>query len=421
MKRTDYPRCGLSVYEGTTQNGLRVFVTPMPGFQTRFALLATRYGGCDRRFRVEKGWMETPAGIAHYLEHKMFDMPDRNVMERFSALGASPNAFTGSGMTGYLFGCTEHFGENLRELLEYVYTPCFTPESVEKERGIIGQEIRMGLDDPARRVHQELLRALYRNHPVRDPIAGTPESIDAITAELLGDCYRMFYTPENMVLCCAGDLDPEEVFRIAEELTPQGQPAPQRDYGKEEDALPVRVRTEQKMAVAMPLFRFGSKLPKVQPGEETARQQICADLAAELFCGEGSPLYSSLYEEGLINSSFYSGAYFFPEGGVFCVGGRCSAPYEVQNRVMDAAEHFRMDGEMRARCRRVRHAALGNFLMLLDSPENLCHTQADSYLNGYSHMDYPRLCESVTEAEITAMIQESLKPERIAMSVVNPL
>ncbi len=421
MNVLEYSRCGVRIHEGKTSAGLQVFVFLMEGFQSKYAFFAAKYGGCDRRFLLDGRWTDTPAGIAHYLEHKMFDMPGYNVMERFSALGASPNAFTGSGMTGYLFSCTEHFDECLRELLTYVTTPYFTAESVQKEQGIIGQEIRMGEDDPSRRVRQNLMRALYRVHPVRDSIAGTVESIAEITPETLTDCHRMFYSPENMVLCCAGDLDPERVFALAEELAAPAPAAPERDYGPAEDLLPVELRAEEKMAVSMPLFMLGAKLAWEENGEAWARRMILADLSCDLLLGEGSPLYTEMYTGGLINQSFYAGAFDFPRGGVCCAGGRCPDPKAVLARIADAAESFRMDAAARERLERLKRAALGNFLMTLDSTEDLCHTQAESWFGGWERMRFPVILESLGEADVEAFLRETFRADRLALSVILPL
>ncbi len=421
MKVLDYPRSGIRIHAGTTGAGLQVFVFPMEGFQSKYAFFAAKYGGCDRRFLLDGRWTDTPAGIAHYLEHKMFDMPGYNAMEHFAALGASPNAFTGSGMTGYLFSCTEHFDECLRELLTYVTTPYYTAESVQKEQGIIGQEIRMGEDDPSRRVRQNLMRALYREHPVRDSIAGTVEAIAQITPETLYDCHRMFYSPENMVLCCAGDLDPEAVMALAEELVPPGGSAPERDYGGEEGALPVSVRAQEKMAVSMPIFMQGSKLPWLADPAEWARQMLLANLSCDLLLGEGSPLYGELYSGGLINSSFYAGAFDFPRGGVCCAGGRCQDPVAVMGRITDAAESFRMDSSARARLDRLKRAALGNFLMALDSPEELCHTQAESWFGGWERMTFPALLDGLSPADAESFLREAFQAQRLALSVIQPI
>jgi predicted Zn-dependent peptidase len=393
----------------------------MPGFQTKYAFFAANFGGCDRRFLLDGKWKEIPAGTAHFLEHKLFDMPEGSAAERLAALGASSNAYTGHGMTGYLFSCTENFAPCLEELLRFVTTPYFTPESVEKERGIIAQEISMYEDDPSRRVDRRFFRALYRGHPVRDPVTGTAESIGRITAEELYECHRRFYTPGNMVLCCAGDIDPEKVMALAEKLTVPGEEAPAREWGGDEDLSPASVRIEEKMAVSMPIFQLGAKLPwRPDPGEWT-REMLLADLSCELLLGVGSPLYSEMYDAGIIDHSFYMGAYDFPRGGVVYAGGRCPDPMAVLGRISDAAEAFRMDAGAVARLERLKRARLGGFLMSLDAPEELPDVQAESYFGGWERMDFPALLESVRGADAERFLRETFRPERLALSVIAPI
>ena len=193
MNKHEYPNLGETLYEEVLPNGLSVLVAVKPGFRKNAAFFATRYGGADRRFKVNGEWIDTPAGVAHFLEHKMFDMPDgRNVLSDFAALGASPNAFTGTGHTAYYFTGSENFMENLRLLLTYVSTPYYTEESVAKEQGIIGQEICMGEDSPGYAGYFQLLSALYDHHPIRENIAGSVESIAQITPETL-------YLPQRLL------------------------------------------------------------------------------------------------------------------------------------------------------------------------------------------------------------------------------
>ncbi len=421
MTRKEYPRCGVGVYEGKTSTGLPVFVFPMPGFQTKYALLAVKYGGCDRRFLLNGKWKDTPAGIAHYLEHKMFDMPGYNAAERLSALGASPNAYTSPGMTGYMFSCTENFASCLEELLRFVTTPYFTPASVDRERGIILQEMSMYEDDPARRVDRRFFRALYKEHPIRDPITGTMESIASITADTLYECHRLFYTAGNMALCCAGDIDPEEVMELAEKLAPPGKDVPGRDYGNEEEPCPSSVRAEEKMAVSMPMFELGAKLPWRSDSKAWARYMLLADLSCELLLGWGSPLYSQMYDAGVINQSFYVETYDFPCGGVCYAGGRCPDPMTVLGRITDAAAAFRMDKAAMERLGRLKRARLGGFLMSLDAPEDLADLQAESYFDGWERMELPSLVDSISEAEAEGFLREVFRPERLALSVISPL
>ena len=236
MVSKEYPRIGEKIYHAELPNGLHIYVDRRPEFQKSYAFFATNYGGMDMKFRLDGQWRDTPAGVAHFLEHKMFDTEDGNALQDLAANGASPNAFTSSALTGYYFESTEKFCDNLKILLSFVSIPWFTQESVDKEQGIIGQEIRMVEDDPDNQVFYGLMECLFDHHPIRVPIAGTQESISHITADTLYACHKAFYTPSNMVLTVAGDVEPEEVVRIAREILPK-EPGGhiERDYGGEED------------------------------------------------------------------------------------------------------------------------------------------------------------------------------------------
>ena len=241
-----------NVWAATLPNGLRVRVLCKPDFQRSYAVFATCYGGADRRFRVNDTWTDTPAGVAHYLEHKLFDMPDgSDALLTLSENGADPNAFTSTNMTAYYFSCTDRFEENLRTLLRFVSTPYFTDASVAKEQGIIGQEIRMGEDDPDRAVWRNLMRCLMARDGARDAVAGTVESIAEITPETLYACHRAFYAPSNMVLCAVCQDTPERVAAIAAEiLPPERAPVPAADHGAPEDMTPAQARMRVELAVS---------------------------------------------------------------------------------------------------------------------------------------------------------------------------
>ena len=228
MEKLSFPQVGEEMYCETLPNGLHIFVFPKPGFQKGYAFFATNYGGMDTRFRLNGQWQETPAGVAHYLEHKTFDTKEGNALQKLAANGASPNAFTSSAITGYYFESAEKFEENLRTLLSFVSIPWYTQESVDKEQGIIGQEIGMIEDNPNWNVFMNLVRGLYRNHPIRKSVAGTVESISHITAETLYACHKAFYDPANMTLCVAADVDPARVCAIAREILPPEAPSRRR-------------------------------------------------------------------------------------------------------------------------------------------------------------------------------------------------
>ena len=262
MKKTEYRSIGETLYSGELENGLKIFVIPKKGFNSFYAVFGTHYGGSMRRFEINGETIDTPAGVAHFLEHKMFDMPDgSNALNSLSESGADANAFTSTDMTCYHFSCTERFEENLRKLLTFVSTPYYTEETVQKEQGIIGQEIQMGDDSPGRQIYYDLLSLLYEHHPIRDAVVGTKESIAEITAKTLYDCHSVFYAPSNMVLCVEGNVEPERIAAIAEEILPKDKKSiPHADFGESEALVPAEKRKEREMPVAMPEFLIGGKL-----------------------------------------------------------------------------------------------------------------------------------------------------------------
>ena len=263
MDKKLYPRIGEEVIWVTLDNGLPVCIVPKKGFSRKYALFATRYGGMDMRFRLNGQWLDTPAGIAHYLEHKMFDTEDGNALQELAMNGAEPNAFTSNAITCYYFDSTEKFYENLEILLSFVSVPYFTDESVEKEQGIIGQEIGMIEDNPEWQVYKQLMQSLYHTSPARTPVAGSVESIREITAQTLYDCHRAFYTPANMCLVVVGDVEPQQVLDIARRVLPKDSgELIERDDDKPET---VRHRLEIYHQSTEPLKDFYQKRGKLDP------------------------------------------------------------------------------------------------------------------------------------------------------------
>lgn len=422
MLKHTYTRIGETLYEETLENGLRVYVFSKPDFGKCYAFFATRYGGMDTRFERSGQWMDTPMGIAHYLEHKMFDTPDGgNALQVLSAAGASPNAFTSSAITGYHFECTEHFWENLRTLLTFVSVPYFTPESVQKEQGIIGQEIRMIEDSPSRQVYRMLLEALYEKHPIRHSVAGTVESIAQITAETLYACHEAFYTPANMVLCVAGNVDPEQVCQLAREVLPQtSKPVLPRDHGAGEPEAVFQAECSRVMAVSAPLFQLGVKLKPAADGPGQFRQTLLGDLVCEALMGTSSPLYSRLYTEGLINSGFYCGYMEYPGCAFLVAGGESKDPHAVRDAILAEAQRLGREGLDDGLFTRLKKSAYGNFLRSLNSFENLCVQQAQGYFDGQNPWTFPAVYDTLTREEAEEKLRLWFRKEQLALAVIHP-
>ncbi len=421
MELRKYENLSEQVWSDTLPNGLALYVIPKKGFFKKVAFFGVNYGGSDRRFKLKGEWHDTPAGVAHFLEHKMFDKKDGNALTALSANGASPNAFTSSGVTAYHFEGTENFEANLRILLHFVSEPYFTDESVSKEQGIIGQEIRMTEDSPQHKVYQNLLKSLYAYNPIRDSIAGTVDSIAQITAQTLYYCHEAFYNPSNMVLCVAGDVDPQLVRSVAEEILPKTKSeVAQRDYGEKEQALPSSKKTDAAMEVSVPLFMAGTKLDSSLRGKDRQRQELLGDFAMNLLLGKSTPLYARLYAEGLINSSFFGGTTFFPDGAAAILGGESRNPDAVCEKVLEEASKIASKGPDEALFTRLKKAALGDEIRALNSLYGMCNRQMTGHFENYDPMDSIKLMEEFTVKDVVDFISNSLAPERFALSVVSP-
>ena len=421
MKMAEYPRLGETVFRQTLSNGLEVVTVRKPFHAKSYAFLAVRYGGMDLRFQTEGRWRETPAGIAHYLEHKMFDMASENVMQSFARNGASDNAFTSNSMTAYYFTSTAHFYENLRILLRFVSTPYFTQESVDKEQGIIAQEIQETEDDPDWRVYANLMERLYQDSPARVPVVGSLESIRQITPQTLYDCHKAFYTPSNMILVCVGNVDQARVAEEAEAILPrEGGPAVIRDYGREDAAGPAGSEVSQAMEVSMPMFLAGYKCQAVDEGEATLRQSIVGDLACDALFGDSSPLYTRLYEEGAVNSSLGGNFDMLPGAHYVYVGGDAKDPRRVFEEITRQARKLGEEGIGEDFYRQIRRAAYGGMLRSLNSFENIAVSIAEAYFRGFDYFRFPEVFDAVGKADVEAFLRENIAPEKSALSLIQP-
>ncbi len=423
MRRIDYPGVGETLFLDTLPNGLKLLVAVKPGYTRSYAAFTTNYGGADRRFRFGGDFIDTPMGVAHFLEHKMFDMPDGdNALSALAANGAQPNAYTSSGLTCYHFESADHFYDNLRLLLRFVSTPYFTDASVAKEQGIIGQEIRMCEDSPDYVIYDELMRCLYDHHPIRDSVAGTVESIAEITPETLYRCHGIFYNPGNMCLAVAGDVDPETVRAIALETLPAAAgEVPGRDYGEPEGLTPAKPRFTKAMAVSAPQFLVGFKLAPGLTGEALLRQKLVSGVAINYLWSQSSPFYSRLYAEGLLNTDFFVDADSAAGTVTILAGGESRAPETVLAEMLSAAADAAKGGLDPACFSRVMRAGYGARVRALSSFSGLCASLTDGAFGGYNAMDAFAMTETITAEEIRAFIAENLTADRAAMSVIDPL
>ena len=421
MDKKLYPRIGEEVIWVTLDNGLPVCIVPKKGFSRKYALFATRYGGMDMRFRLNGQWLDTPAGIAHYLEHKMFDTEDGNALQELAMNGAEPNAFTSNAITCYYFDSTEKFYENLEILLSFVSVPYFTDESVEKEQGIIGQEIGMIEDNPEWQVYKQLMQSLYHTSPARTPVAGSVESIRKITAQTLYDCHRAFYTPANMCLVVVGDVEPQQVLDIARRVLPKDSgELIERDYGAEEPTEAAQAYAEEHMEVSMPSFLVGFKCPPQHGGEEQHRFAAIGELACDVLMGESSPLYARLYSQGLINGSFGAAFDILPGAAYAYAGGDSKEPKAVAEAILAEAQRLVREGVDEDYYKRIVNANFGAALRELNSFESIAVSMAEGRFQGYDPYRFPEIYDSITAADVLAFLRENVTRSHMALSVIAP-
>ncbi len=422
METKQYALLQEEMYHEKLDNGLNIFMVKRPDFQKNFAFFATKYGGMDTRFSLDgKEWIDSPAGVAHFLEHKMFDTEDGNALQELASNGASPNAFTANEITGYYFECAEKFMDNLKILLSFVSIPWFTQDSVDKEQGIIAQEIGMIEDNPHWCVYVNLMKCLYHHHPVRESVAGTVESIAEISAETLYACHKAFYTPSNMVLVCVGNFEPEDLVQVAREVLPEDSGVvPLRDYGEEEPENSFEKVKEVVMEVSAPLFQLGFKCEQRLQGKAGLRQEQLGQLVCENLVGESSPLYADLYKKGLVNQNFGVGLECFPGGTFFTMGGESRDPHGVKEAIMKEAERLVEEGLDEALWNRIKKGSYGSEVRGLNSFETICITQAEGFFQGYEFMEFPEIYDTITMEEAQALLKKAITEDRSALSIVYP-
>lgn len=413
-----------TVYRTKIPQGLEVFVLPRPGFNKKYVVISTKYGSMDSQFEVpDTGQVvRVPDGIAHFLEHKLFEAEEKPVFERFAELGASANAYTSYAITSYLFSCTDNFAESLATLLDFVQHPYLTDENVEKEKGIIEQELRMYEDSPGRRVYTNLLKALYHENPVRIEIGGTVESIYRITKEDLLLCYRTFYHPSNMALFVVGDINPESVVELVEKhIVPvdHRQKEIRRFYPEEPDTVK-DAKVVDELVVSRPIVYFGVKEAAKASGAELLRRDILTNILHKILFGRTSEFYARLYADGLINETF--GAYYTGEVefGYSLMGGETPDPERLGDELRQAVANALKNGLSPESFKRHQRESIGEFLHAVDSMEFIANNFISQYFKGVSLFDYVDLCEGLTLEDAEQRLAEHFVPERMAFSVLNP-
>ncbi|CEQ13273.1 peptidase [[Clostridium] sordellii] len=415
------------VYYEKLDNGLDVYFMPKKGFTKKFAVLATNYGSNDLEFipinQTEE--FKVNEGIAHFLEHKMFEQPDGgNAFDKFSKLGASANAYTNFTMTAYLFSCTENFYESLQHLIDYVQTPYFTDENVEKEKGIIEQEIKMYNDDPDWNVYFNCLKAMYSKYPVNIDIAGTVDSIYKITKEELYTCYNTFYNPGNMILFVVGDVDAEKVMEIAKKSNHYDVDKLKNEIERFYPEEPKTVNEKEIVAefpISMPMFNIGFKDSDVgMKGKELLRKEVITEILLDMILKRGSEIFEELYMSGLINDNFGCGFTSQVDYGYTLIGGESNEPRKVKDTIIKYINKYKEDGLSEDDFNRVKKKKMGQFIKYFDSVNFIANNFISYKFKGINLMDYLEVIKQVKFEEVEERLKNHLKEEYCSISIVEP-
>lgn len=408
-----------SYYEIDHSSGFKIFVYPKENYSSTYAVFGTKYGSIDTCFKKEgeKDFTEVPEGIAHFLEHKLFESEELDAFARYAKTGASANAYTSFDKTCYLFQCSGNFEDSLEILLDFVSNPYFTEQTVQKEQGIIGQEIRMYEDEPGWESLFVLLRAMYHNHPVRIDIAGTVESISNITADLLYECYDTFYNPANMALAVAGNVTVEQVLSIADKmLKPKESKKVERKFQVEPENV-VKTYDERHLSVAMPIFAIGFK-ENVKTPERTLKESMVSNILLDILAGSTSSLYEEMLEDNLINTTFDT-EYFEGYGySAHIFNGESAEPEKVRERINEEITKVMKNGVDSETFQRIKKKHYGSLIMDFDSIDSIGNSLISAYFNNEGIYDQLKLLESITVEDVNNRLRTAFSIENSSMSVI---
>ena len=410
-------RAGDSYYKIDHPSGLTVYVYPKEGYNSAYAIIGTKYGSVNTCFSLDGGEKITvPDGIAHYLEHKLFESEDGDAFARYAKTGASANAYTSFEKTCYLFSCTDKFDESFEILLDFVQSPYFTAETVAKEQGIIGQEIKMYDDSPDWRVMFNMLEKMYHHHPVKIDIAGTVESIAEITAEKLYQCYNTFYNLNNMALCVAGNVTVEQVLKTCDRMLKPCEKHTIENFFEDEPYEIVEPYVEQNFPVSVPLFNLGFKERAQKPLNETKLAHT--DILLELLASSTSELYQKLMDDELINTSF---TFELFEGPGYCsviFGGESRAPKQAAEQIKQYIAEVKKNGLDKAEFESARKSVYGDVISSLNSVGSIANTVTSYHFNGNELFTYIDAVANATFEDVQYRLVEMLDVNNCTLSVV---
>lgn len=427
MNKTEYDQINETLYHEVLPNGLTVYLLPKNDYHKTYGLFSTNYGSIDNEF-IPYGSdkkIKVPDGIAHFLEHKLFEKEDGDVFQLFGQQGASANAFTSFTKTSYLFSTTDQVEKNLTTLLDFVQAPYFTEETVNKEKGIIGQEIQMYEDDPNWRMFFGILNNLYPEHPLHIDIAGTVESIEAITADDLYTCYRTFYQPSNMVLFVVGKLEPEKLMELirTNQNAKDFPPAQKIKRYFPDNNGDIIAKSSMRSAITRDKFVLGIKGLDVLPaeGKELLRYKTALNLLFQLLLGNTSQNYLKMYNDGLIDDSFGFEFSLDREFHFADFSGDTDQPEKAAEKVKEILLHFEEDQELsEENLTLLKKKMLGQYFQTLNSLEYIANQFTQSLFGDQTLFDLPEIIESIQLADVLKVGRSFIQEEVFSEFYMQP-
>ena len=404
-------------------NGMTVIIIPKPNLDKKYVIWGTHFGSIDNRFIMPKTREEVfiPDGVAHFLEHKMFEQPDgTNSLDTLMALGLDANAYTTNDHTAYLFECTNNFYKGLDELMDYVQHPYFTDENVEKEKGIIGQEIKMYADEPGWRLYMNAMDCMYKNNPIKLDIAGSIESISEITPDVLYKCYNTFYNPSNMVMVVCGDFKPEELLKEIKKrlVKKEEQGEIKRIYPEKEEKIN-KPYMEVEMEVSTPLFMLGYRDAEgMEDKKEIVRKHIAIEILLNMIIGKSSDTYKELYEAGELLSQPDLDYEFSDEYSHVLISGQSKNPQKIKENVEKCIQNLKENGLKDENFNRIRKKVYGDYVVEYNNVGDIARMFLSDKMKGINSFDYIEEYNTVTKEYVEEVLKNVFKTENMIMSVV---
>ena len=410
---------GESYFKIKHPSGLSIYVMKKEGYKSSYAIFGTAFGSADNHYiTADNQEVTLPDGTAHFLEHKLFESEEKDAFERFSQTGAMANAYTSFDRTCYLFQCSSNFYTNLETLLDFVQSPYFTEQTVEKEQGIIGQEIKMYEDSPEWQATMGVLAALYENCAVNKDIAGDVKSIAEITPETLYSAYNGFYNLNNMVLSVVGDVEPDKVLEVCDRVLKTSERTPAKSIIASEPLNSFKKKSVKKMQIGLPVFAFGYKEPHSEI--KSLKEKILTVILNQILIGNMSPLYQSLIEEGLINDEFESEYFTSRNYSAVLFTGTSTDPEAVKAKFEEEIKRVRKNGIDKELFECVVKELYGDYIVFFNSVERLSNALCECEFSSYGLFDEMEIYKTLTVEDAEEILKEKYDLDASSISIILP-